>query len=178
MVIQGCVGLAAYIEAVILSTARDACPHAGPLFLVRCSTGTNCGAKDFPLRRPRAARAGRTASTGEHNPRMGIRFRKRIKLFPGLWVNLSKSGASVSAGVKGFTVNSGRGKSRTTVGLPGTGVSYTTTTTTTTSAGGTAAPVPPPAPTSTGKPARTVRPLIWLALVLAIASTVYVVNFL
>ena len=106
---------------------------------------------------------------------MGIRFRKRIKLFPGLWVNLSKSGASVSAGVKGFTVNSGRGKSRTTVGLPGTGVSYTTTTT---SAGGTAAPVPPPAPTSTGKPARTVRPLIWLALVLAIASTVYVVNFL
>lgn len=98
---------------------------------------------------------------------MGIRFRKRIKLFPGLWVNLSKSGASVSAGVKGFTVNSGRGKTRTTVGLPGTGVSYTTTST-----GGTAAP------TSTNKPARTVRPVIWLALVLAIAATVYVVNFL
>ena len=102
---------------------------------------------------------------------MGIRFRKRIKLFPGLWVNLSKSGASVSAGVKGFTVNSGRGKTRTSVGLPGTGVSYTTTST-----GGTAAPTS--TSTSTGRPARTVRPLIWLALVLAIAGTVYVVNFL
>ena len=130
-----------------------------------------CGAKNLPLRCPRAARAGRTEPTGEHNARMGIRFRKRIKLFPGLWVNLSKSGASVSAGVKGFTVNSGRGKTRTTVGLPGTGVSYTTTST-----GGTAAPTS--TSTSTGRPARTVRPLIWLALVLAIAGTVYVVNFL
>ena len=98
---------------------------------------------------------------------MGIRFRKRIKLFPGLWVNLSKSGASVSAGVKGFTVNSGRGKTRTTVGLPGTGVNYTSTS-------GAAAPTS----TSTSKPTRTVRPLIWLALVLAIAGMVYVVNFL
>ena len=106
---------------------------------------------------------------------MGIRFRKRIKLFPGLWVNLSKSGASVSAGVKGFTVNSGRGKTRTTVGLPGTGVSYTSTST-----GGTAAPISTSTSTSTstGRPARTVRPLIWIALVLAIAGTVYVVNFL
>ena len=69
--------------------------------------------------------------------------------------------------MKGFTLNSGRGKSRTTVGLPGTGVSYTSTS-------GAAATTS----TSTSKPARTVRPLIWLALVLAIAGTVYVVNFL
>ena len=101
---------------------------------------------------------------------MGIRFRKRIKLLPGLWVNLSKSGASVSAGVKGFTVNSRRGKTRTTVGLPGTGISYSSTS-------GTTAPTAPTS-TSTGKPAPTVRPLIWIALVLAIAGTVYAFNFL
>lgn len=105
---------------------------------------------------------------------MGIRFRKRIKLLPGLWVNLSKSGASVSAGVKGFTVNSRRGKTRTTVGLPGTGISYSSTSGTT---------APTSTSTSTGKPAPTVRPptvrpLIWIALVLAIAGTVYAFNFL
>jgi hypothetical protein len=35
-----------------------------------------------------------------------FKFRKRIKLLPGLWMNVFKKGVSLSAGVKGFTVNS------------------------------------------------------------------------
>jgi hypothetical protein len=50
---------------------------------------------------------------------MGLRLRKSIKLFPGVRINLSKSGVSTSLGVPGATVNvkSGR-KSRATVGVP------------------------------------------------------------
>ncbi|MBN8890405.1 MAG: hypothetical protein ABS99_06070 [Acetobacteraceae bacterium SCN 69-10] len=57
---------------------------------------------------------------------MGLRLRKSIRLLPGLRVNLSKSGASVSVGGRGFTTNFGRNGARTTIGLPGSGVSYTT----------------------------------------------------
>ena len=52
---------------------------------------------------------------------MGFRFRKRFKLFPGFWLNLSKSGISASAGVPGLTWNS---RGRVTAGIPGTGISY------------------------------------------------------
>lgn len=55
---------------------------------------------------------------------MGIRFRKSIKFGP-LRINLSKSGIGWSVGGKGarFTKKAGGGY-RTTVGVPGTGVSY------------------------------------------------------
>ena len=36
---------------------------------------------------------------------MSLRFRKRIKIFKGLYVNLSKSGGSVSVGGRGVTTN-------------------------------------------------------------------------
>jgi hypothetical protein len=55
---------------------------------------------------------------------MPFRFRKSLRLAPGLRVNLSKGGASVSVGGKGFTLNLGKRGARTTVGIPGTGVSY------------------------------------------------------
>lgn len=55
---------------------------------------------------------------------MGFRFRKRIKILPGLYINLSKSGASASVGTKGATVNIGKNGVRGTVGIPGTGISY------------------------------------------------------
>jgi Protein of unknown function (DUF4236) len=57
---------------------------------------------------------------------MGLRFRKRLRLLPGLYVNLSKSGASVSVGGHGFTENISRRGVRTTLSIPGTGLSYTT----------------------------------------------------
>ena len=56
---------------------------------------------------------------------MAFRFQKRIKLFPGITVNVSKSGLSTSVGTRGARVTMGHGKRRTTVGLPGTGLSHT-----------------------------------------------------
>lgn len=53
-----------------------------------------------------------------------FRFQRRIKLIPGIHLNVSKTGLSLSLGFPGFSFNIGpRGKS-TTVGLPGTGLSY------------------------------------------------------
>jgi hypothetical protein len=57
---------------------------------------------------------------------MGFRFRRRIRLLPGIAINLSKTGASLSVGGPGATVNFGRRGTRTTLGIPGTGISYTT----------------------------------------------------
>ncbi len=56
---------------------------------------------------------------------MGFRFRKTISLLPGVRLNISKSGVSASVGGKGATVNVGKGgRLRGTVGVPGSGVSY------------------------------------------------------
>lgn len=56
---------------------------------------------------------------------MGLRFRKTISLFPGVRLNLSKSGVGVSAGVPGIrgSINTS-GRATGTLGIPGTGVSY------------------------------------------------------
>jgi hypothetical protein len=58
---------------------------------------------------------------------MPLRFFRRIRVAPGVSVNLSKSGASVSVGPKGAKMTVGPRGVRKTVGLPGTGVYYTTT---------------------------------------------------
>ena len=58
---------------------------------------------------------------------MGWRFSRRIKLLPGVSINLSKSGVSTSLGPRGAKVTIGHGKMRETVGIPGTGISYTET---------------------------------------------------
>ena len=56
---------------------------------------------------------------------MGLCFRKSITIAPGVRVNLSKSGPSLSFGKKGIRETiSATGKSTTTVGIPGTGVYY------------------------------------------------------
>lgn len=52
---------------------------------------------------------------------MSWRFRRRFRLFPGLWLNLSKSGVSASVGGPGLTYNT---RGRVTVSAPGTGLSY------------------------------------------------------
>ena len=59
---------------------------------------------------------------------MGFRFQRRIRILPGLRLNLSKGGASASVGGRGAWYTFGRGRRRITVGVPGTGVSYTTAT--------------------------------------------------
>lgn len=55
---------------------------------------------------------------------MGIRFRKSIKLAPGIKLNISKSGISTSIGKKGASVNVGSKGVYGNVGIPGTGVSF------------------------------------------------------
>ena len=59
---------------------------------------------------------------------MTWRFRKRLTLFPGLYLNLSKNGlSSMSIGRPGATLNipiNRDGGVRGTVGIPGTGLSY------------------------------------------------------
>jgi hypothetical protein len=58
---------------------------------------------------------------------VGFRFRRSIKIIPGLKINLGKQGfTSVSVGGHGLTTNYGKKGTRTTVGLPGTGLSYST----------------------------------------------------
>jgi hypothetical protein len=54
----------------------------------------------------------------------GLRFQKRIRILPGLRINLSKSGASASVGPRGADVNIGRHGVTTNAGIPGTGLSY------------------------------------------------------
>jgi hypothetical protein len=58
---------------------------------------------------------------------MGFRFQKRLRIMPGLTLNLSKRGVSASIGTRGARVTYGHGQKRTTVGLPGSGLSYTAT---------------------------------------------------
>lgn len=58
---------------------------------------------------------------------MNWRFRKRVKIAPGLWVNLNKGTPSVSLGEGPFTVNVGKNGVRGTAGLHGTGVSVSET---------------------------------------------------
>ena len=56
---------------------------------------------------------------------MGFRFRKSINLGGGVRMNLSKSGVGFSAGVKGARITKkATGGTRTTLSVPGTGLSY------------------------------------------------------
>lgn len=56
---------------------------------------------------------------------MGFRFRRSFKILPGVRINLGKSGVSTSIGTRGAHVTVGHGQVRKTVGLPGTGLSFT-----------------------------------------------------
>ena len=54
-----------------------------------------------------------------------FRLFRRVRIAPGLTVNLSKSGPSLSLGVRGAHVTLGRTGIRKTIGLPGSGLFYT-----------------------------------------------------
>ena len=55
---------------------------------------------------------------------MGFRFQKRIRIFKGLTLHLSKAGTSWTVGGPGASVNVRGDKVTGTVGAPGTGLSY------------------------------------------------------
>jgi hypothetical protein len=56
---------------------------------------------------------------------MGWRFYRRVRILPGVTLNVSKRGASVSVGPRGAHVTLGKRGVRESVGIPGTGISYT-----------------------------------------------------
>lgn len=56
---------------------------------------------------------------------MGLRFRKSVKVAPGVKLNVGKKSVGMSVGGKGARVSaSTSGRKTTTVGIPGSGVSY------------------------------------------------------
>lgn len=55
----------------------------------------------------------------------GLRFRRSVKIAPGLRLNFGKRGLSLSAGPRGATITAGTHGVRTTAGLPGSGLSVT-----------------------------------------------------
>lgn len=55
---------------------------------------------------------------------MGFRFYRRIKILPGIHINLGKRGASVSVGPRGAKMTFGTKGAKTSVGIPGTGIRY------------------------------------------------------
>jgi hypothetical protein len=66
------------------------------------------------------------ARASRRMPVMGLRYRRRVTLFPGFGLNFGRSGlTSVSVGGRGAHYMVGKRSSRATVGLPGTGLSYT-----------------------------------------------------
>jgi hypothetical protein len=56
---------------------------------------------------------------------MGLRLFRRFRVLPGVILNLSKTGASVSLGERGAHVTVGTSGTTETVGLPETGLFYT-----------------------------------------------------
>lgn len=53
---------------------------------------------------------------------MGIGFRKRVKIAPGVTFNLSKKGVSTTIGAKGASVNIGKNGVYTNASIPGSGI--------------------------------------------------------
>lgn len=53
---------------------------------------------------------------------MGLYFRKRVKILPGLHLNISKTGTSWSIGPRGVSVNVGKRGTYVNTGIPGTGI--------------------------------------------------------
>lgn len=58
---------------------------------------------------------------------MGFRFFRRIRICPGVTLNVGKRGVSASIGPRGARVTIGKTGTRVTAGIPGTGISYTET---------------------------------------------------
>jgi hypothetical protein len=58
---------------------------------------------------------------------MGWRFRRSVKLLPGVRLNVSRSGITTTVGARGAHVTFGGGRTRYTTSIPGTGLSYSQT---------------------------------------------------
>src|SRR2546421_9575245 len=57
---------------------------------------------------------------------MTVRFRRSVKLFPGVKINIGKRGISTSVGVRGAHLTFGKNGTYLSTGIPGTGLSQRT----------------------------------------------------
>jgi hypothetical protein len=55
---------------------------------------------------------------------MGFRFRRSLRLLPGVGLNIGKPGTSTSIGVRGAHITVGHGRVRESIGIPGSDLSY------------------------------------------------------
>jgi hypothetical protein len=101
---------------------------------------------------------------------MGFRFRRSIKILPGIRLNFGKRGVSTSIGVRGAHVTFGKAGTRTTVGLPGSGISYTHLDKSRHEHAVT--PAADPAPESGAPPGNAWRGLLWIALMIIVTAAV------
>ena len=84
------------------------------------------GATDTPLFHAQESSGGGSGARAKDWSGVGFRFQKRIKILPGISINLGKRGASVSVGPRGAkTTISSRGIKHS-YGIPGTGIRYET----------------------------------------------------
>jgi Protein of unknown function (DUF4236)/Bacterial SH3 domain len=67
---------------------------------------------------------------------VGWRFRRTVKILPGVRLNISRSGISTTLGPNGASINLGKRGTRTTVGIPGTGISHSSLMSPSTDSGG------------------------------------------
>jgi hypothetical protein len=58
---------------------------------------------------------------------MGFRFRKSVKVLPGVRLNVTNKGVSTSVGVKGSRLTIGKKGMTSTTSIPGSGISHTST---------------------------------------------------
>jgi hypothetical protein len=100
---------------------------------------------------------------------MGFRFRRSIRILPGIRLNIGKRGVSTSIGVRGAHVTFGRTGTRTTVGLPGSGLSYTHLEKPHQTAAEAPGEAQPPAIPDVLPKGRAWRGLLWVLLLVAIA---------
>jgi hypothetical protein len=57
---------------------------------------------------------------------MGWRFRRTVKIFPGMRMNITQRGVSFTTGMRGAHVTAGKRGLSGSIGIPGTGLSYNT----------------------------------------------------
>ena len=89
-----------------------------------------------------------------------LRFRRTIKIAPGVRLNIGKAGVSTSVGVRGANVTFGKRGTTSTVGIPGSGLSYSST----------------QPPNESSSPAGRAKIALWVLLAVAAAMIIVAVG--
>ena len=84
------------------------------------------GATDTPLFHAQESSGGGSGARTKDWSGVGFRFQKRIKILPGISINLGKRGASISMGPRGVRTTIGSRGVKHSFGIPGTGIRYET----------------------------------------------------